>query len=109
MSDLGQEIPTIYEARIGESYATGRLAGLREAAEAADVEELISIWIKRPRAGTPKGRAWEEGARQAVALRRREREPSTPSAFGRSVPEIEPAQIIGTAPLRISLPTTKKY
>lgn len=65
MSDLGPEIPAIYEARIREPYATGRLAGLREAAEAGDVEALISIWIKRPRAGTPEGRAWEEGARQA--------------------------------------------
>ncbi len=65
MSDLGPEIPAIYEARIREAHAAGRLAGLREAAEAGDVEESISVWIKRPRAGTPEGRAWEEGARQA--------------------------------------------
>lgn len=65
MSDLGPEIPAIYEAGIRGSYAAGRLAGLREAAEAGDVEALISIWIKRPRSGTAEGRAWEEGARQA--------------------------------------------
>lgn len=48
-----------------QGFEQGRLAGLREAAAAADVEALISIWIRRPSPETPEGRAWAEGARQA--------------------------------------------
>lgn len=48
-----------------QGFAEGRIAGLREAAAAADVEALIAVWIRRPSLDTPEGRAWADGARQA--------------------------------------------
>jgi hypothetical protein len=48
-----------------QGFQQGRLAGLKEALAAADVEELIAVWIRRPAPDTPEGRAWADGARQA--------------------------------------------
>lgn len=53
------------EKLVSEARAAGRLEGLKLALNASDVEELIAIWIRRPKADTPEGRAWEAGARQA--------------------------------------------
>ncbi|MGX1787042.1 hypothetical protein ACWIGM_09910 [Bosea sp. NPDC055332] len=56
---------TTCERLVREARNSGRLEGLREALEACDVEELIAVWIRRPKADTPEGRAWEAGARQS--------------------------------------------
>lgn len=53
------------EKLVSEARVAGRLEGLNQALEASDVEELIAVWIRRPRGDTPEGRAWEAGVRQA--------------------------------------------
>lgn len=55
------DVPSNRHRRVQEA----RLAALRAALDACDVEELIEVWIRRPKADTPEGRAWEAGARQA--------------------------------------------
>ncbi|WP_100961233.1 hypothetical protein [Bosea sp. FBZP-16] len=50
---------------VSEARVAGRLEGLKEALDASDVEDLIAVWIRRPRADTPEGKAWEAGVRQA--------------------------------------------
>lgn len=53
------------EKLVSEARAAGRLEGLNRALDASDVDELIAVWIRRPLADTPEGRAWEAGVRQA--------------------------------------------
>ncbi|WP_156412406.1 hypothetical protein [Bosea sp. Root483D1] len=65
MDDPDTVSSTTCERLVGEARISGRREGLREALEASDVEELIAVWIRRPKADSPEGRAWEAGARQA--------------------------------------------
>jgi len=58
---------TACERLVREARMFGRLEGLRAALETSDVEDLIERWIRRPKAETAEGRAWEAGARQAYS------------------------------------------
>lgn len=65
MRDRGTVSATTCERLVREARMFGRLEGLRAALATSDVEELITIWIRRPKAETAEGRAWNAGARQA--------------------------------------------